>query len=91
MRTELLEDDRCPDDAEAGSARARRQEQGEDAEVGQRTPGAAVDAPVLAPREVLAREPVRAEPADGVLELELLFVEAEVHGPRCVARGLENI
>ena len=91
MRTELLEDDRCADGAEAGSARARGQEHGEDAEVGERAPDAAVAARVLAAREILGREPLRAQPADGVPELELLFIQAEVHEPRCVPRGLENI
>ena len=82
MRAELLEDDRSLDHSEPEAAVGLRHAQGEDPELGQLAPGRAIDPLAVALGDALEREPRRAEAPDGVLELELFFVEAEVHARR---------
>src|SRR5262245_12416966 len=81
MCAELFEDDCAADGAEAGSAGTRRQQHRKETESGERAPVVAIDA-LASTREVVVREPVGTQPADGVPQLELRFVEAEVHGGR---------
>ena len=92
MRAELLEDDRSLDDPEAEAAVGLRHA------ASAKTPSSASSR--QAPRSIgwpsrcgdpLEREPRRAEPAHGVLELELLFVEAEVHARRSGPALARNI
>ena len=79
MGADLLEDQRAVDGAQAAAALVLGDEQSEETEIGQFTPGGAVHRDTLPGHDGVQGEVVVAEPGHGLLQLDLSGIQPELH------------
>ncbi len=77
--THLFEDDGGLDRAEAAASRFLGRHQPQHAHGGHLAPGVSVDGRLFPLDQAVQREPVREEPVDGLLQLDLTGIQAELH------------